>query len=85
LFRTQRYGQRAQSTIYRSTDPSDFGIEDDRYLVGTIPYAAPEIIEHDGVTYLAALLPGLNGIQIAKLAWQPKAEALGHSSQILRR
>jgi len=36
LFRTQRYGQGAQSSVYRSQDPLDFGIEDDRCFIGTL-------------------------------------------------
>jgi hypothetical protein len=70
LFRTQRYGEKAQSSLYASPDPLDFGVNDDRYLLGTLPVAAPEIVEHDGQTYIARLLPGLNGIRIAKLEWE---------------
>lgn len=70
LFRTQRYGQQALNTQYVSPDPLDFGVGDDRYRVGTLPIAAPEIIEHDGQTFIAALLPSLKGIQIAELAWE---------------
>lgn len=69
LFRTQRYGQKALTTVYRSKDPLDFGVNDDRYLVGTLPVAAPEIVVHDGQDYVAALLPTLKGIQIARLKW----------------
>jgi hypothetical protein len=69
LFRTQSYGQSAQSRVYCSKDPMDFGIDDDRFLVGTLPVAAPEIIEYDGQTHIASLLPSLKGIRIAKLEW----------------
>ncbi|PYV27848.1 MAG: hypothetical protein DMG27_02805 [Acidobacteria bacterium] len=72
LFRTQRYGKKPQSSIYRSKDPTDFGVDDDKYLVGTIPHAAPEIIDYEGQTYIAVLLPTLKGIQIAKLKFAPK-------------
>ncbi|MGA2563809.1 MAG: hypothetical protein ABSF96_09630 [Steroidobacteraceae bacterium] len=72
LFRTQHYGENAQTSVYRSKDPTNFGINDDRYLVETLPVAAPEIIESDGQLYIAALLPSLKGIQIAKLTWAPK-------------
>ena len=68
LFRTQHYGMNAETRVYRSKDPTDFGINDDRYLVETLPVAAPEIIEAHGQLYIAALLPGLKGIQIAKLS-----------------
>jgi hypothetical protein len=58
----------AETRVYRSKDPTDFGINDDRYLVETLPVAAPEIIESHGQLYIAALLPSLKGIQIAKLS-----------------
>jgi hypothetical protein len=73
LFRTQRYGENGQTRVYRSKDPTNFGINDDRYLVETLPVAAPEIIEFDGQVYIAALLPTLKGIQIARLKWVPKS------------
>ena len=57
LFRTQRYGEDAQTSVYRSQDPLDFGIEDDRCFVGTLPVAAPEIIRHNGKWFIAALNP----------------------------
>jgi len=81
LFRTQNYGspqkgdirQRgpAQTSVYFSTDAAMFGInQDGRYLLGTLPVAAPEIILHEGQYYLAALNEGaLDGIRIAKLNW----------------
>jgi hypothetical protein len=75
LFRTQSYGQGAQSRVYRSKDPMDFGMNDDRFLVGRLPVAAPEIIEHEGQSYIASLLPSLKGIRIAKLEWGSTKEA----------
>ncbi|MFB3825944.1 MAG: hypothetical protein ACE15B_04210 [Bryobacteraceae bacterium] len=72
LFRTQRYGENAQSMIYRSRDPLNFGVNDDRFLVDTVALAAPEIVEHEGQLYIAALLPSLKGIRIAKLKFVPK-------------
>ena len=72
LFRTQHYGANAETRVYRSKDPANFGIDDDRYLLETLPVAAPEIIESHGQTYIAALLPSLKGIQIAKLGWEAK-------------
>jgi len=71
LFRTQRYGQNSQTSVYRSTDPLKFGVRDDHYLVCRLPIAAPEIVVHEGQWYLAALNPGLDGIRIAKLSWEP--------------
>jgi hypothetical protein len=72
LFRTQRYGERAQTNVYRSRDPLDFGAGDDRCLVASLPVAAPEIVEHAGGLYIASLLPSLKGIRLARLSWVPK-------------
>jgi hypothetical protein len=74
LFRTQHYGENAQTSVYRSRDPTDFGVNDDRYFLETLPVAAPEIIESGGQVYIAALLPSLKGIQVAKLKWAPKTQ-----------
>jgi hypothetical protein len=70
LFRNQRYGKNSLNTQYASSDPLDFGVDDDRYMVGTLPVAAPEIIEYEGQHYIAALMPGLDGIRIARLEWE---------------
>jgi hypothetical protein len=51
----------------------NFGVNDDRFLVGTLPVAAPEIVEHEGQLYIAALLESLKGMRIARLKWEPKA------------
>jgi hypothetical protein len=72
LLRNQRYGENAQFAVYRSKNPLEFGKDNDQYLVETMPYAAPEIIESDGRLYMAVLLPNLKGIQIAKLKFAPK-------------
>jgi hypothetical protein len=73
LFRTQKYGQQARSCVYSSTDPLNFGINQDRrYFLTEMPVAAMEIAEVKGQHYIAALLPSLKGIQIAKLGWTDK-------------
>ena len=69
LFRTQRYGVPSETRVYRSLDPTHFGVNDDSDLVEVLPVAAPEIHEYAGQWYIAYLLPSLTGIQIAKLAW----------------
>ncbi len=71
LFRTQRYGKTAQTLVYRSKDPRDFGVDDDRCRIATLDVAAPEIFQHEGQDYMASLLPSLKGIQIVRLAWEP--------------
>lgn len=73
LFRTQHYGQDAQTSVYCSRDPLDFGINTDKHLAGRLPVAAPEIFTYQGRLYIAALNSAIQGIQIAKLGWQPAA------------
>ncbi len=72
LFRNQRYGENNLNTQYCSSNLMDFGVEDDHFLIGTLPVAAPEIIYSSGEYYIAALLPSLKGIRIAKLKWVKK-------------
>lgn len=81
LFKTQNYGSSKkgnirdrdmpQTSVYYSNDPTMFGInQDDRYLLCTLPVAAPEIVLHQGRYYIAALNQGaLDGIRIAELKW----------------
>ena len=71
LFRTQQYGKENISRVYHSPDPNIFGInQDDRYLVCSLPVAAPELVEYNGQWYIAALREDLHGIRIARLAWK---------------
>lgn len=82
LFRTQSYGrvvdgvlEKAQkTTVYASPDPTDFGIDDDRYFVDSLEVAAPEIFQHDGQWYIASLRADLQGIQLARLQWVVEEE-----------
>ena len=69
LFRNQLYGADNLNTQYASMNPMDFGVDDDRYRIGTLPVAAPEIIRHRGRYYIAALKPSLKGIRMARLKW----------------
>jgi hypothetical protein len=71
LFRNQVYGKNASCSVYFSRDPMDFGVDHDvGHFVCTLPVAAPEIINYEGQYYIAALLPSLKGIQIARLSWE---------------
>jgi hypothetical protein len=69
LFRNQTYGVNAQNTQYASKNPFDFGVDDDKYRLGSMPVAAPEIVQHQGHWYIAALNPQLDGIRLARLHW----------------
>lgn len=80
LFRTQSYGrvvngvteQVPKTSVYRSKNLYDFGVDDDQYFVGTLEVAAPEIFQYREEWYIAALLPNLQGIRLAKLQWVPQ-------------
>jgi hypothetical protein len=70
LFRTQRYGRDAKTTVYHSENPLDFGLDNDKnHLLTTLPIAAPELIHNQGQWCLAALLPSLKGIQVTRMRW----------------
>jgi len=69
LFRTQHYNDNPQTSVYCSKNPTDFGINNDKYFVCNLPVAAPEIVLYKEQYYIAALLPNLKGIRIAKLRW----------------
>jgi len=74
LYRTQSYGTGdgpAKTSIYHSDDLMNFGIENDSGFVGTLEVAAPEIFNFKNQWYIAALMPNLDGIRIAKLSWVP--------------
>ncbi len=72
LFRNQMYGEENLNTQYCSPNLMDFGVNDDQFMIGEMAVAAPEIIFHEGEYYMAALLPSLKGIRIAKLKWVDK-------------
>ncbi len=69
LFRTQRYSGPPTTSVYRSKDPMDFGVDCDEKFVGLLEVAAPEIVYHEGRWYIAALLPDIQGVRIARLNW----------------
>jgi hypothetical protein len=71
LFRTQHYGKNAQTSVYFSRDPFDFGVERDKdHFICTLPVAAPEIIHFRNEWFIAALLPSLKGIQVSRFTWE---------------
>lgn len=70
LFRNQVYGKNSLNTQYCSNDPLNFGIDNDDFLVGQLPYAAPEIIKVGNQYYIVALKPGLDGMMAAKVKFE---------------
>jgi hypothetical protein len=69
MFRNQLYGVPSLNTQYASPNPLNFGVGHDHFRIGNLPVAAPEIVLYEGQYYIAALMPSLKGIQIAKLKW----------------
>jgi len=69
LFRTQYYGEGSTTHVYRSRDPLNFGVDDDRFYLTSLPVAAPELFEYDGQWYMACLLKSYGGIKIGRLDW----------------
>ena len=70
LFKTQEYKPGEQkTTVFRSKDPLNFGINTDKYKLKTIPISAPEIIHFQDKYYVAALMPDLKGIRVSELNW----------------
>ncbi|MHC4401618.1 MAG: glycoside hydrolase family protein [Planctomycetota bacterium] len=74
LFRNQLYGVPSLNTQYASANPLNFGVGHDRFRIGTLPVAAPEILHHEGQWYIAALNPGLDGIRVARLRWSTPSD-----------
>ncbi|QGY47218.1 hypothetical protein GM418_27205 [Maribellus comscasis] len=72
LFVTQIYGKDSQTTVYASTNPMYFGIDDDHNIICTLPVAAPEILKYQGQWYIASTTPDLQKISLAKLKWETK-------------
>ena len=58
------------NTQYCSTDPLNFGNDTDKYVVGQMPVAAPEIIKDGDQYYIVALRPDLKGMRMAKLKFE---------------
>lgn len=73
LFRTSNYRDHPMTTVYRSKDPTDFGLNDDAKIVATLPVAAPEIILRNGRYWIAALNPQLDGIRVTRLHFVAEA------------
>jgi hypothetical protein len=74
LFRNQLYGVPSLNTQYASPNPLNFGVGHDRFRIGTLPVAAPEVFQHEDQWYLAALNPELDGIRITRLRWASKRD-----------
>jgi hypothetical protein len=55
--------------VYRSSNPYNFGVNDDSKLIATLPVKAPEIIYENGQYYISDLAD-FQGIKLARLKWK---------------
>lgn len=65
-----RWDSRGITTIYRSINPLDFGVNDDRHKIGELPYEVVRIIRDGPDHYLASLHDDCSGIRLARMRWQ---------------
>lgn len=62
-------GDGYRTSIYRSQNPLDFGVDSDKYLIGSLPYEVIRIIKDGPDFYMSALNPDYDGIRLAKMKW----------------
>jgi hypothetical protein len=61
------------TSIYRSPNPLDFGVDDDKYRVGSLPLEVVRIVRHEGEYFIVSPLSGLQGYRAARLEWVREA------------
>jgi hypothetical protein len=71
LFRTENYAK-GRTYVYRSEDPYDFGLNDDKCLIGQIDVAAPEIIVDGDKEYISSNKHIVEGAHLFRLRWEPE-------------
>ena len=76
---------RASSTtfktyVYRSEDPTYFGLNDDSNLIAEFEMKAPEVFEHEGQWYISDL-SDFQGIKLAKLEWGGRVRIYSNGSK----
>jgi hypothetical protein len=57
------------TSIYRSKNPLDFGVDSDQYLVGNLAFEAIRIFKYGSDYYITALNPDYDGIRLARMKW----------------
>jgi len=63
-----------QTYVYRSTNPYNFGVNNDSKLIKRFPIKAPEIVYHNQRYYISDLAD-FQGIKLAKLEWKESNES----------
>ena len=61
--------EQMMTSVYRSTDPLDFGVGHDDKLVTTLQAEASWIVREGDDFYIASVLPNLQGYRVARLEW----------------
>ncbi len=69
LFRTSEYYSPARTHVYRSTDPFDFGLNNDSKWVQTLRCAASEIMRDGDQYYISSVEDMKGGVQLFHLRW----------------
>ncbi|HJO05093.1 MAG TPA: hypothetical protein QGG47_14090 [Acidobacteriota bacterium] len=72
LFRTHSKPggeEQMMTSVYRSTDPLDFGVDDDSHLVATLDSEATWVVREADDYYVTAVMPDLSGYRVARLQW----------------
>jgi len=57
------------TSIYRSANPLDFGVDTDKYLVGSLPFEVVRIVKDGPDFFISALNPDYTGIRLARMKW----------------
>ena len=71
LFRSHRTADREKfvTSVYRSEDPLNFGVESDELRVATMDIEGIWIVQQDDDYYIASLMPDFSGTRVARLTW----------------
>jgi hypothetical protein len=71
LFRAHplQKGEGYRTSIYRSADPLDFGVDSDKNLVGSLPFEVVRIIQDGPDLFISALNSDYTGIKLARMRW----------------
>ena len=70
LFRTCRYAPPAETHVYCSDDPLDFGLGDDSKHLTTLQVAAPEIVRYGDDWLISSVEDLQGGVQMWRLDWK---------------
>jgi len=64
--------QEYATSVYRSQEPLDFGVDSDKNRIGSLPFEVVRIIKDGSDFYITALNPDYDGIRLARMKWVRK-------------